>query len=221
MVAPFCDFLQQAGTDRVLDLCSGAGGATFVFADEMARQNKETPRFVLTDLFPREQLWRKNAPHSAADIEFCDRPVDATHAPNDLADGAARTIHNAFHHFQPEQARAILKDAIDNSSGIFISEMFPRRIQQLAHIVVTNLWLGPGLPLRTNRSALERLSVFLLSPLILAGLTWDGFVSTLRVYTEEELRALVAPLGDKFEWTYGTCRYGLAGETTYFFGVPR
>jgi hypothetical protein len=46
-------------------------------------------------------------------------------------------------------------------------------------------------------------------------------VSTLRIYDEADLRALVAPLGDGFHWTYGTYRHGLLGRGYYFFGVPR
>jgi hypothetical protein len=31
----------------------------------------------------------------------------------------------------------------------------------------------------------------------------------------------VAPLGDDFEWVYGTCPQGRLGLATYFYGVRR
>jgi hypothetical protein len=49
---------------------------------------------------------------------------------------------------------------------------------------------------------------------------WDGLVSTLRVYTEAELREMVAPFGQDWEWTAGTFRYPPLGTGTWFRGVP-
>jgi len=50
---------------------------------------------------------------------------------------------------------------------------------------------------------------------------WDGVVSTLRVYDREQLEAMVAPLGDSFEWTFGRYRWPGNGLGYYFYGVPR
>ena len=57
------------------------------------------------------------------------------------------------------------------------------------------------------------------TPTALVASVWDGLVSTLRVYTEDELRVMVAPLGDAFTWTYGTYPIGALGRGYYFYGV--
>ena len=45
-------------------------------------------------------------------------------------------------------------------------------------------------------------------------------MSTLRVYTEADLRSMVAPLGDAFRWEYGTYDFKPFGRGYYFRGVP-
>ena len=39
-------------------------------------------------------------------------------------------------------------------------------------------------------------------------------------YEEADLRAMVAPFGDRFVWEYGRYRYPPMGDGYYFFGVP-
>jgi hypothetical protein len=60
-----------------------------------------------------------------------------------------------------------------------------------------------------------------LTPIALAASIWDGLASTLRVYTEAELREMVAPLGDTFAWEYGTYAFAPFGRGYYFKGVRR
>jgi hypothetical protein len=61
----------------------------------------------------------------------------------------------------------------------------------------------------------------LLTPVTLAVSAWDGLVSAMRIYSEEELCAMVEPLGDKFRWEYGAFQFPGQGLGYYFFGVPR
>ncbi len=48
---------------------------------------------------------------------------------------------------------------------------------------------------------------------------WDGLVSSLRVYSEAELREMVAPFAGGLEWIHGTYPYRPFGRGYYFFGV--
>ena len=54
-----------------------------------------------------------------------------------------------------------------------------------------------------------------------AASVFDGVVSTLRVYTREDLEAMVAPFGGAYRWTWGTYDFAPGGRGTYFHGVPR
>src|SRR5688500_16283332 len=77
LVAPLRTFLAAAGTDEVLDLCAGAGGPARVLASELARTGA-TPRFLLTDLFPRVEEWEEARREHPDAIDFVREPVDAT-----------------------------------------------------------------------------------------------------------------------------------------------
>jgi hypothetical protein len=81
---------------------------------------------------------------------------------------------------------------------------------------------SPWVPVATRESLVEALSRTLVWARVLRGLTapfaafieqtgarevldlcagaWDVFVSTLRMYTEAELREMVAPVGKAFRW---------------------
>jgi hypothetical protein len=76
-------------------------------------------------------------------------------------------------------------------------------------------------PLLSPRERAPKVLLTWLSPITLAAGTWDGFVSSLRMYSDDELRALVAPLGDHYRWHHGLYRYSVLGQGTYFYGLPR
>src|SRR5262245_45599 len=101
LVEPFEAFLAAGGVREVLDLGAGAGGPARILASEIARSGRTPPRFVLTDLHPREDAWAAlHAAHPEA-IDFVAEPVDATRIPARIGAGKARMIINAFHHFPP------------------------------------------------------------------------------------------------------------------------
>src|ERR1043166_10090860 len=101
---------------EVLDLCSGAGGAMPLIIDELERRCYDA-RATLTDLYPNP----KSASHPR--IKWLAEPVDGTAGPTKLA--GVRTMFSAFHHFRPEAAKAILKDAFERRRTICIFESGP------------------------------------------------------------------------------------------------
>jgi len=221
LVGPFRRFLEASGATEVLDLCAGAAGPATILASEMRRAGQTPPRFLMTDLFPRADIWEAARAEQPEDIDFVPEPVDATRIPEDLARGRARTIINAFHHFPPDVAQALLADAVRSSTGVFVSEAFernPLRFLPMAPMGVPSLLANP---LLSSRERLAKAALTWLTPVAMSIAVWDGFVSTLRVYTEAELFAMVAPLGDTFRWEYGHYRFAPFGKGTYFFGVPR
>ena len=101
---------------EIVDLCSGSGGAMPSIIAELEARGHEA-RARLTDLYPNP----KSAAHPH--IQWLAEPVDATRVPPKLA--GVRTMFSAFHHFRPDAAKAILKDAFDRRSAICIFESGP------------------------------------------------------------------------------------------------
>jgi hypothetical protein len=218
LTVPFGDFLDATEAREVLDLCSGAGGPAVVLARELRRASRKPPRFLLTDLTPHPESWAQLKLADPEVIDFVEGPVDATAIPAGLAGVPARMIVNGLHHLPPQVAGAVLRGACQGGAGIFVAEGFersPLRFWPIAPMgvvaMIANLFLAPR----------HRLAKVLLFPFTLLVAPWDGIVSTLRVYTEAELREMVAPLGDAFEWNYGTYSFPLGGRGYWFSGVRR
>lgn len=214
------DFLAASRTREVLDLCAGAGGPAVILSREAERLGLNPPRFLMTDLFPRVPIWTHAKQQCPNSIDFIAEPVDATRIPPSVSQGRARIIVNAFHHFQPELAGAILRDAVDSEAPIFISECFERDPRGALPMIPVGIPSLLATPLLSPRDRLAKAAWTWLTPIALATGTWDAIVSTLRVYSERDLRNLVAPFGKDYEWTYGTYDYPFGGRGCYFHGLP-
>ena len=221
LVAPFEEFVEAAGVSEVLDVCSGAAGPARILCGEIRRAGRTPPRFVLTDLQPQLEAWQAARDAFPGDIDFVATPVDATAISRDVGSGRARVIINSFHHFSPQLAQSILRDAVDGAAGIFLAEPWERNPLRFATFVPVGLPALLANPLLSPRDRLVKALMTFATPAVLAVSLWDGLVSTMRAYRREELEAMVAPLGDRFTWTWGNYDYPLGGRGYYFYGVPR
>jgi SAM-dependent methyltransferase len=216
VAAPFASFLERSRASSVLDVGSGSGEPAALLATALRRQGRAVPSLLLTDLFPRVEAWQALAEAEPA-ITFHAEAVDATAIPPALGEGRARTIINVLHHFPPPLAAAVLADAVRSGAPTFVVEGFerdPRGFLPFAPAGVVALAMAP---LLTRKSRVAKALLAWATPIALAASIWDGFVSTLRVYTEAELREMVAAAGgDPARWAYGTFDFPLGGRGTWF-----
>ena len=212
--------IERAGADRVLDLCSGAGGPWPWLADELERSG--LPVCVeLSDKYPNAQA-RERVRKGSAKLRYRDEFVDATRVPRGLA--GFRTLFTSFHHFPPEQARAILKDAVDKRKGIGVFEIPGRRpltLLLLPLVLIADILVVPFLPPRPLPPQRAQRRRVLGTPVALSRAAWrlvwrwvipivplvllfDGIVSCLRAYSPRELRELIGGLtGSGYRWEVG------------------
>jgi hypothetical protein len=128
MVPILASALQRTGTRRVLDLCSGAGGPWLGLHPALAENGVSVP-VSLTDKFPNMEAFGPLGRPTGQTITYHPQPVDATRVPIELS--GFRTMFTAFHHFRPEQACAVLADAIRLRQGIGVFEVTQRRVWAL------------------------------------------------------------------------------------------
>lgn len=209
-------FLDEAGADEILDLCAGAAGPAMILAPSLTRA-----RLLLTDLFPCLEQWEIARAKFPDVIDFVAEPVDATAIPPALASGRARTVINAFHHFPPALAEAILKDAVASSRGIFVSEAFGRNPLQFLSFAPAGLSALAANPVLAKKDRAAKAMLTWATPVALLAGIWDGLVSTMRIYTEEDIRRMVAPFGAHWRWEFGSYDYWPRGRGQWFYGVPR
>jgi hypothetical protein len=221
IVAPFERFLDETGSREVLDLGAGGGGPARILTQTIARAGRTPPLFLLTDLHPRIGAWSALKDENPQTIDFAPISVDATRIPHALSDGRTRALINVLHHFTPELAAAILEDAVRGGHGVFVVEGFERDPRGFASFALAGL---PALmlnPVLSRHHRLAKMALTWLTPAALAMSVWDGVVSTLRIHSEADLRAMVAPFGGAWRWEYGTYEFFPGGKGSYFYGVPR
>jgi hypothetical protein len=211
--------LDSARSGSILDLCSGGGGPWRDLARNL-RGHAYADQIRLSDKFPNVSAFQNVRAESGNRINFCAEPVDATKVPRELT--GFRTIFSSYHHFPPEEARAVLQDAVDASESIGIFEVTRRAPSAIGLmfpwallVFVTTPWIRPF-----------RWSRFLwtyLIPIVPFVVWFDGVVSCLRTYRPEELREIIGKLtGAEYEWQVdedmgGGCRVPI----TYVIGCPR
>ncbi len=208
--------MDAVGTDRIVDLCSGVGGPWPHLAVDIAKQRGEPVRLSLSDMFPDPRLEPVIASIPGATYER--ESVDARNVPPRLT--GMRTIFNGFHHFQPDEARQILQDAVRNGQPIAVFEMVERTWSYSAFLLLTPL-LVSLVTLKIRPFRLSRLLLTFVLPVIPLCMLWDSLVSALRCYTVAELQAMVEGLeGQDYVWEAGTYRQGML-PVTYIVGYPR
>jgi hypothetical protein len=209
--------LDNSGTRNVLDLCSGGGGPWLGLARELERNERYPVTVCLTDLYPNHKAFERIQLRSERTVKFDSRSIDATQVPADLS--GFRTLFSAFHHFAPTEARQVLANAMDHREGVGIFEMPQRTLKTMLAVCFTPLvvlcltpWI---LPFRWPRL----LWTYLL-PVIPFVVCFDGWMSCLRSYSQQELSEIVCNLpGGNYEWEIGEECGGFL-PVTYLIGYP-
>ncbi len=111
--------LQRVGTRKVLDLGSGSGGPWPRLVHDLA-DARYSVQVRLTDAYPNKTALEWGQAVSGGVLTAHLIPVDARQVPVEL-DGF-RTLFSTFHHFCPEEARAVLRNAVVTRRAIAVFE---------------------------------------------------------------------------------------------------
>jgi hypothetical protein len=201
--------LAQAGTTEIVDLCSGGTGPWLNLQQQLADAGCPVT-VTLTDKYPHPESAERWVSDTDGRIEYLAEPVDAMKVPPHLT--GMRTLFEGFHHFRPEEAQAILHDAVEQgaSIGVFEASLKPPLgplilLFSPLMTVLGYLLLTPFIKPRT----LARFFWTYLIPVVPLVTSWDGIVSLLRVYSPEELKELTNRIpADGYAWEIGVASTG-------------
>jgi len=208
--------LEQTGTTRIVDLCSGGSGPLLLLVQDLSAQGLEV-RATLTDLYPNAAAFTAIAKASGGRIDVERQPVDARSVPERLA--GMRTIFNGFHHLKPADARAVLHASAAARRPIAIFEVSERTPAALVGILLAPLAVWIATPFM-RPFLWRRLFWTYLVPLVPFTCLWDGIVSQLRAYTIDELDAMAAGSAP-MRWERGKIPIAKGrGHLTYLTGTP-
>ncbi len=229
--APIAPLLQSVldsagnGTNAppsIVDMCSGGGGPWLDLARELrcrdAGAHSAGLQVWLTDKYPNLKAFQSVSASSDHHITFYPEPVDAMKVPGTLK--GLRTMFTSFHHFSPEDARAILQNAVDAGESIGVFEATRRAPSTIGLIFAGTLLLFLHTP-RIRPFRWSRLLWTYLIPIIPLVLLFDGVVSCLRTYRPQELREIVEKLTScEYRWEIGELKGGKM-PVTYLIGYPK
>ncbi len=209
--------LERTGASEVTDLCSGGGGPWTRLQPLLSASLGRDVSVTLTDLRPNLPALEQVAAASGGSIRFVREPVDATAAGSSAQ---VRTLFTAFHHFRPELARRVLRDARDSRAAIGVFEFNARTVLSFASMFLSPLMVLAATPfLRPVR--LSRLLLTYIVPIVPLNTLFNGTVSSLRTYSLPELRELCAELEQPgYEWECGVTPIGRTPPVTYLLGIP-
>lgn len=200
---------QDSSKLSVIDFCSGGGGPTPVIEKlvnaERERRGRSPIPFLLTDLHPNIDAWMRLASKSD-NLSFLPQPVDATSPPvsviseRSLANYPNSEFHSdkrvfrlfclAFHHFDDDMARRVLRSTLETSDAFAIIELQDRDLFS-AILMFYDFFLVFLVTLFWFQHDFLQLIFTYLIPVIPFIMSFDGFISSLRTRKFEEVMKLV------------------------------
>ena len=210
---------RMAAGQSVVDLGSGGGGPWLDLSRKL-HGNPPGLRIWLTDKYPNLGAFQKVRAASENQITFYPDSVEAMNVPRELK--GLRTMFTSFHHFAPDEARAILQNAVDAGEAVGIFEIARRAWSTIGLTFAFVLMLFVCTPLIRPFRWFRLLWTYLI-PIIPVVLLFDGVVSCLRTYRPHELREMVEKLSpSKYRWEIGEHSKSL-GEApiTYLIGYKQ
>jgi hypothetical protein len=210
--------LERGRTRRIIDLCSGGGGPSLRVAELAATDRDDPVSLTFTDLYPNPGAFDVARLNAYIHIDLERAPVDARAVPAHLA--GVRTLFDAFHHFKPDEARAILRDAVDKRVPILVAEGTERSLKAIIGMLLTVPLLVLALTPLVRPFRISRILLTYVLPLAPLLILFDGVVSCLRTYSPAELRELSSGLAaDDYEWQTGQ-DVVLGRPVTWLAGEP-
>lgn len=182
----------------------------------LTKKNRTQPvHFVLTDLHPHIPNWA-HAASSSPNIHYVPYSVDAANAPQDLlstiepplsspstpsSSGVSslktfRTFHLAFHHFPDPLASRILHNTMTTSAGFAIIELQDRHLTSFLSVCLLGLGVMVFSPLFAWRwRSFGTLFWSWVIPVLPFVLVWDGWMSSVRTRTVDEVQDMMKTCG--------------------------
>ncbi len=211
------DLVHKQGSNQIVDIASGGGGGLLRIVEEL---EKSTPSLevTLTDFYPNIPAFKRTQAQNKR-FKFYEKSVDARNVPSELK--GLRSMFLSFHHFNPNDAKEILSNAVKSNQPIAIFEIQDRSLPSLIAMLfspISTLVFTPFI----RPFSLSRLVFTYLIPILPLLILHDGIVSSLRTYSPAEMDELIlqVPNHTNFDWKTEKIK-GKSGFVIYLTGIPK
>ncbi len=186
----FADWTKRNEHLPILDLGSGGGGPIETMLREAHRSRTRLPQIFLSDLHPSvDHYARLSSAFSSQQLSFISQPVSATQTAH--LQFTLRSLCATFHHFRPETARDVIRDALTCGRSLLIVEPLQRDLRHLLLVLLSGPFAYMLAPLFASRWSWRKFLFTSIVPILPLMVMWDGVVSVLRTYTASEIKSLV------------------------------
>lgn len=209
--------LSSTNEKRILDLASGGGGGWKALSVHIKKELPDT-KVHLSDYYPNIHSLEELVQMDPAFFTYSPISVDARNVPAELK--GLRTQFLSFHHFKPEDAKAILQNAVDSGNPIAIFEAQKNSAGDFIKLFFSPINVLLFTPF-IKPFSFGRIFFTYIVPLVPIFTWWDGLVSVLRSYSPKELNGLINQLNnkEKFNWEIGEKKKGMF-TIYYLLGTP-
>lgn len=208
------------GQNRIIDLCSGAGGGIEKVYHNLRLIRKHDLSIILTDKFPNLKAYQYLKNKTDGKIDYIRYPVDAMKVPVSIE--GLRVMFSGFHHFKVPEAKQVLKDAVTANQGIAI---FDGGDNDIFIILAILLIMPVAIVLVTpfiKPFRFSRLFFTYLLPIIPLCTVWDGLVSVSWLYRPDELLAMANEAETvNYIWKAGKQKNKMGIDVAYLLGYPQ
>lgn len=211
--------LKKTNSSKIIDLCSGGGGAIEKIQMNLVQQSDIDLKIILTDKFPNTNAFEYIFAKTNGRISFLDISVDASDVPENLE--GFRTLFSGFHHFNKDLAKAVLKNAVDAKCGIAIFDGGNKNILAVLGVLIIHPILFFLFTPFFQPFRFSRLFFTYIIPVIPFCTVWDGVVSIIRLYKPGELLKIAHEVNhEDYTWEAGKKRSNFGLNVTYLTGYP-
>lgn len=211
------EILKRTGHSQIVDIASGGGGPWLSLIPKLQDEFSDL-QIKLTDYYSNQSGMLEIVSAFPEIVEVESRSIDAKAVPQDLA--GLRTQFLSLHHFNPDEVKDILRNAIAAKEPIAIFEAQQRDVEHLIRFALSPIFVLLLTPfIRPFR--ISRLIFTYLIPLIPMFVFWDGLVSVLRTYTVSEMRDMAKEADEQksYEWNSDVLNSGQI-KLPYLTGQP-
>jgi hypothetical protein len=213
------EVIDKTGIDEILDLCSGSGGGVDIVQKELSEQTGRIIRLTMSDKYPSPEIYEMLKKNSNGGLDYIKVPVDALHVPNEL--NGIRTIFSAYHHFRPEEAKNILKNAVDNNTPICIFEGAGKRIMDFMGILLLHSIIFILVTPFIKPFRISRIFLTYIIPVVPITTIWDGLVSILRMHTPKDMLRMANEINaPNYMWKAEIIKGKFGNRLMYMVGYP-
>jgi hypothetical protein len=213
------ELMDKSGCYEILDLCSGGGGGMDVLQKDLEKLCSRDIGVTLSDKYPNIDAFKQIERSTKKKIGYSAESIDASDVPEKFK--CIRTIFSAFHHFEPDEAKKIIKNAVDRNVPVAVFEGVNKDLFSFFGILLFTPLIFFIITPFMKPFRWSRLIFTYFIPLIPVVTTWDGIVSILRMYKPVEMLQVAESISEgKYKWKSGKIKGKSRNTVMYLTGYP-